>query len=59
MNLPRFVPGSEPGPDFLALLKTDKDVCKHLSESELADKFDLKFHFAHVDTIFRRVFGRA
>jgi adenylosuccinate lyase len=45
--------------DFLALLKTDKDVRKHLSESELADKFDLKFHFAHVDTIFRRVFGRA
>jgi adenylosuccinate lyase len=45
--------------DFLALLKADKDVRKHLSESELADKFDLKFHFAHVDTIFRRVFGRA
>src|SRR6202011_2852589 len=37
--------------DFLALLKADKDVRKHLSESELADKFDLKFHFAHVDTI--------
>jgi adenylosuccinate lyase len=44
--------------DFLSLLKADKDVRKHLSESELADKFDLKFHFAHVDTIFRRVFGR-
>jgi adenylosuccinate lyase len=45
--------------DFLALLKADKDVRKHLSEIELVDKFDLKFHFAHVDTIFRRVFGRA
>jgi adenylosuccinate lyase len=45
--------------DFLALLKADKDVRKHLSEAELVDKFDLKFHFAHVDTIFRRVFGRA
>ncbi len=45
--------------DFLALLKADKDVRKHLSETELVDKFDLKFHFAHVDTIFRRVFGRA
>ena len=45
--------------DFLALLKADKDVRKYLSEAELVDKFDLKFHFAHVDTIFRRVFGHA
>jgi adenylosuccinate lyase len=45
--------------DFLALLKADKDVRKHLSEAELSTNFDLDFHFAHVDTIFRRVFGRA
>jgi adenylosuccinate lyase len=45
--------------DFLDLLKADKDVRKHLSEAELADNFDLDFHFAHVDTIFRRVFGRS
>jgi adenylosuccinate lyase len=45
--------------DLLSLLKADKDVRKHLSEAELADRFDLDFHFAHVDTIFRRVFGRA
>ncbi len=45
--------------DFLALLKADKDVRKYLSEAELVDKFDLKFHFAHVDMIFRRVFGHA
>jgi len=45
--------------DLLALLKADKDVRKHLSETELAEKFDLDFHFAQVDTIFRRVFGRA
>src|ERR1700719_107662 len=45
--------------DFLALLKADKDVRKHLSDKELAAHFDLDFHFAHVDTIFRRVFGRA
>jgi adenylosuccinate lyase len=44
--------------DLLALLKSDKEVRKHLSETELAGKFDLNFHFAHVDTIFRRVFGR-
>ena len=45
--------------DLLALLKADKDVRKHFSETELAEKFDLDFHFAQVDTIFRRVFGRA
>ena len=49
----------EGGGDFLALLKADKDVRKHLSDKELAANFDLDFHFAHVDTIFRRVFGRA
>jgi adenylosuccinate lyase len=45
--------------DLLSLLKADKDVRKHLSETELADNFDLNFHFVHVDAIFRRVFGRA
>jgi adenylosuccinate lyase len=45
--------------DFLALLKADKEVRKHLSEKELKANFDLDFHFAHVDAIFRRVFGRA
>ncbi len=45
--------------DLLSLLKSDKDVRKHLSETELAENFDLNFHFAHVDAIFRRVFGRA
>jgi adenylosuccinate lyase len=47
------------GGDFLALLKADKDVRKHLSDKELTANFDLDFHFSHVDTIFRRVFGRA
>ncbi len=44
--------------DFLALLKADAEVRKHLSEKDLAANFDLDFHFAQVDTIFRRVFGR-
>jgi adenylosuccinate lyase len=45
--------------DFLALLKADQDVRKHLSEAELTAFFNLDFHFAQVDTIFSRVFGRA
>jgi adenylosuccinate lyase len=44
--------------DLLSLLTADKDVRKHLSEAELKANFDLDFHFVHVDTIFRRVFGR-
>ena len=44
--------------DFLALLKADPEVRKSLNEKELAANFDLDFHFAQVDTIFRRVFGR-
>ena len=47
------------GGDFLALLKADAAVRKHLSEQELAANFDLDFHLAQVDTIFKRVFGRA
>jgi adenylosuccinate lyase len=47
------------GGDFLALLKADKEVRRHLSEAEIKAEFDLDYHFKHVDTIFRRVFGKA
>jgi adenylosuccinate lyase len=45
--------------DFLTFLKADKDVRKYLSEAELKANFDLAHHFKHVDTIFKRVFGRS
>jgi adenylosuccinate lyase len=45
------------GDDFLSLLKADAEVQKNLSEDELAELFDLEYHFKHVDTIFERVFG--
>ncbi len=45
--------------DFLALLKADAEIRKHLSDQELTANFDLDFHLAQVDTIFQRVFGRA
>jgi adenylosuccinate lyase len=45
--------------DFLTLLKQDPDVSKLMSDAELEEKFDLGYHLKHVDTIFRRVFGRA
>jgi adenylosuccinate lyase len=43
--------------DFLNLLKNDPDVKKYLTDAEIAEQFDLGYHFKHVDTIFRRVFG--
>ena len=45
--------------DFLTLLKKDRDVSAKLSDKELEELFDLGYHTKHVDTIFRRVFGRA
>ena len=48
----------EKGADFLEELLADKDVRAALSEAEIREKFDLGYHTKHVDTIFRRVFGR-
>ncbi len=45
--------------DFLAFLIADPDVTAHLSVAELKEKFDLAYHFKHVDTVFDRVFGPA
>jgi adenylosuccinate lyase len=45
--------------DFLTLLKQDPDVKKYLTDVEISEQFDLGYHFKHVDTIFRRVFGES
>ena len=45
--------------DFREELLKDEDVRAALSEAEIAENFDLGYHTKHVDTIFRRVFGRA
>jgi adenylosuccinate lyase len=42
---------------LLELLKSDAEVTAALSPAEIEDKFDLGYHFKHVDTIFDRVFG--
>ncbi len=44
---------------FLDLLKADKEVSAHLSPKELEKLFDLGYHTKHVNTIFKRVFGKA
>ena len=42
---------------LLDLLKADADVTAALTPEQLDEKFDLAYHFKHVDTIFARVFG--
>ncbi|WP_086607812.1 adenylosuccinate lyase [Erythrobacter donghaensis] len=42
---------------LLDLLKADADVTAALPPEVLEEKFDLAYHFKHVDTIFARVFG--
>ncbi|WP_341208773.1 adenylosuccinate lyase [uncultured Sphingomonas sp.] len=39
------------------LLKADPNVTAALSTAEIDEKFDLGYHYRHVDTIFDRVFG--
>ncbi len=43
---------------FIDLLKADPEIRSHLTDAEFADLFDPAWHFAHVDTIFARVFGQ-
>ena len=42
---------------LLDLLKQDEEVTAALSAEQLEERFDLEYHFKHVDTIFERVFG--
>jgi adenylosuccinate lyase len=45
--------------DFLTFLKADPEVRNHLSESEIAENFDLDAYLRYVDLIFTRVFGES
>lgn len=51
--------GKETKGKFLDGLKSDADVTKALSQTEIEELFDLGYHTKNVDTIFRRVFGKA
>ena len=42
---------------LLELLKADDEVTAALTPQQIEDKFDLDYHFKHVDTIFARVFS--
>ena len=42
---------------LMELLKADPDVTAKMTASEIEDRFNLDYHFKHIDTIFERVFG--
>ncbi|WP_294252710.1 adenylosuccinate lyase [uncultured Sphingomonas sp.] len=44
---------------LMELLKADSEVTAALSPEVIEEKFDLGYHYRHVDTIFARVFGAA
>ncbi len=48
---------SDGAESLLELLKADPEVSALLSDAEIEERFDLGYHFKHVDTIFDRVFG--
>ena len=41
----------------LELLKADPEVTAFISNEQIEERFDLGYHYKHVDTIFERVFG--
>jgi adenylosuccinate lyase len=42
---------------LMELLKADPDVATKMTAAEIEDRFNLDYHFKHIDTIFSRVFG--
>ena len=52
----RALSGAE---DFKTLLRQNTDVARHLPAADLERCFDLRHQLRHVDTLFRRTFGRA
>jgi adenylosuccinate lyase len=48
---------SDGAESLMELLKADPDVAAKMTASEIEDRFNLDYHFKHIDTIFGRVFG--
>jgi adenylosuccinate lyase len=40
---------------FKNLVKAETSICNHLSDAEIDDCFDPRYHVKHVDTIFRKI----
>lgn len=47
---------SDGAESLMELLKADADVAAKMSPTEIEERFNLDYHFKHIDTIFDRVF---
>nr|WP_315459444.1 adenylosuccinate lyase [uncultured Sphingorhabdus sp.] len=47
---------SDGAESLMELLKADADVAAKMTASEIEERFNLDYHFKHIDTIFDRVF---
>ena len=52
------MPVWEESADFLELLKADAEVTEFLDAAALEGLFDMAHHARHVETVFKRVFGK-
>ena len=48
---------SDGAESLMELLKADPDVTAKMTATEIEDRFNLDYHFKHIDTNFERVFG--
>jgi adenylosuccinate lyase len=48
---------SDGAESLMELLKADPDVAGKMTAAEIEERFNLDYHFKHIDTIFTRVFG--
>lgn len=48
----------EKGKNFKNLLLADKDIKKQMKADDINEAFNINYHLRHVDTIFKRVFGK-
>jgi adenylosuccinate lyase len=48
---------SDGAESLMELLKADADVTAKMTAAEIEERFNLDYHFKHIDTIFDRVFG--
>ncbi len=48
----------ETSKEFKKLVLEDREITRNLSKKEIYKCFDMKYYLKHVDTIFKRVFGK-
>jgi len=47
----------EEGENFFEVVHRDPDIRRHLTDAEITELFDYRYHLRHLEDIYRRVFG--